>query len=123
MWLMDKKSYASIEGLEVFGEKFFLECVRQGVLKAKEVFLIGDGASWIRTLKENYFPEAIGVLDIWHLERELREALGEEKQWVIEALKELAFQGRGSEILRRLMEEGARVSEGERRKKISEVMI
>ena len=120
---MDKKSYASIEGLEVFGEKFFLECVRQGVLKAKEVFLIGDGASWIRTLKENYFPEAIGVLDIWHLERELREALGEEKQWVIEALKELAFQGRGSEILRRLMEEGARVSEGERRKKISEVMI
>jgi hypothetical protein len=123
VWLMDKRSYASIEGSEAFGEKFFLECVRQGVLKAKEVFLIGDGASWIRTLKDNYFPEAIGVLDIWHLERELRGALGEEKEWVIEALKELALQGRGSEILRRLMEEGAKVSEVERRKKISEAMI
>jgi hypothetical protein len=123
VWLMDKRSYASIEGSEAFGEKFFLECVRQGVLRAKEVFLIGDGASWIRTLKENYFPEAIGVLDIWHLERELRGALGEEKQWVVEALKELALEGRGSEILRRLMEEGVRVSEVERRKKISEAMI
>jgi hypothetical protein len=123
VWLMDKRSYASIEGSEAFGEKFFLECVRQGVLKAKEVFLIGDGASWIRTLKENYFPEAIGVLDIWHLERELREALGEEKEWVVEALKEEALRGRGAEILRRLMEEGARVSEVERRKKISEAMI
>jgi hypothetical protein len=123
VWLMDKRSYASIEGSEAFGEKFFLECVGQGVLRAKEVFLIGDGASWIRTLKENYFPEAIGVLDIWHLERELRGALGEEKQWVVEALKELVLEGRGSEILRRLMEEGVRVSEVERRKKISEAMI
>ena len=42
--------------------------MRQGVLKTKEVFFIRDGASWIRKLKNNYF-EAIGVLDIWHLER------------------------------------------------------
>jgi hypothetical protein len=123
VWLMDKRSYASIEGSEAFGEKFFWECVRQGVLKAKEAFLIGDGASWIRTLKENYFPEAIGVLDIWHLERELREALGQEKEWVVEAIKDLALEGKGSEILRRLMEEGARASEVERRKKLSEAMI
>jgi hypothetical protein len=123
VWLMDKRSYASIEGSEAFGEKFFLECVRKGILKAKEVFFIGDGASWIRTLRENYFPEAIGVLDIWHLERELKEALGEEKEWVLEALKELALQGKGSEILRRLMKEGAKVKEVERRKKINEAMI
>jgi hypothetical protein len=65
--LTDKRSYASIEGSESFGEKFFLECIKQGVLEAKEVFFVGDGAKWIRTLKDNYFPEAIGVLDIWHL--------------------------------------------------------
>jgi hypothetical protein len=121
-WLRDKKSYASIEGIEAFGEKFFLECVRQGVLKAKEVIFIGDGANWIRTLKESYFPEAIGVLDIWHLEKELRWALGEENQRVIEELKGLAFQGKGSEIVQRLMREGARVGEIERRKKILEAM-
>jgi hypothetical protein len=122
VWLRDKRSYASIEGAEAFGEKFFLECVKRGVLRAKEVFFIGDGAKWIRTLQESYFPEAIGVLDIWHLERELRKALGEEKEFLVEALKELAFRGKGSEILRRLMEEGARVREVEARKKIGEVM-
>jgi hypothetical protein len=121
-WLRDKKSYASIEGIEAFGEKFFLECVRQGVLKAKEVIFIGDGANWIRTLKEGYFPEAIGVLDIWHLEKELRWALGEENQGVIEELKGLAFQGKGAGIVQRLMEEGGRVGEIERRKKILEAI-
>jgi len=122
IWLRDKKSYASIEGIEAFGEKFFLECVRQGVLKAKEVIFIGDGANWIHTLKEGYFPGAIGVLDIWHLEKELRWALGEEGQEVVEELKGLAFQGKGSEIVQRLMREGARVGEIERRKKILEAM-
>ncbi len=120
--LIDKKSYASIEGVEAFGEKFFLECVRQGVLEAKEVFFIADGANWIRSLKDNYFPEAIGVLDIWHLERELKKALGEEKEAVVEALKELALSGKGSEILQGLMKEGARVKRVEERKKIIEAM-
>jgi hypothetical protein len=31
VWLMDKKSYASIENADAFGEKFFLETVKQGV--------------------------------------------------------------------------------------------
>jgi hypothetical protein len=66
---MDKKSYASIEDAEGFGEKFYLDCRRHGVEKAKKVFFIGDGARWIRNLKDNYFPEAIGILDICHLER------------------------------------------------------
>jgi hypothetical protein len=123
VWLRDKRSYASIEGAEAFGEKFFLECVGQGVLKAKKVFFISDAAKWIRTLKDSYFPEAIGVLDIWHLERELKGALGEEKEAVVESLKGLAFEGKGSEIVRRLMEEGAKAKTVEERKKIGEVMI
>jgi len=122
VWLRDKKSYASIEGVEAFGEKFFLECVKQGVLGAKEVFFIADGANWIRSLKDNYFPEAIGVLDIWHLERELKKALGEEKEEVAEGLKEFALKGKGSEILQRLMKEGAKMKAVEERKKIMEAM-
>jgi hypothetical protein len=120
--LIDKKSYASIEGVDAFGEKFFLECVKQGVLGAKRVFFIADGANWIRSLKNNYFPEAIGVLDIWHLERELKKALGEEREAVVEVLKELALNGKGSEILQGLMKEGAKVKAVEERKKIMEAM-
>ena len=49
--------------------------------------------------------------------------MGEEIKCVVGALKELALQGRGSNILWRLMEEGARASEVERRMKISEAML
>jgi hypothetical protein len=49
---MDKGRYASIEGVEAFGEKFFLDCVKQGVLEANRVIFIGDGAGWIRRLNE-----------------------------------------------------------------------
>lgn len=122
IWLRDKRSYTSIERAEAFGENFFLECVKQGVLRAKKVFFISDGAKWIWRLKDNYFPEAIGVLDIWHLERELMEALGGEKESPVESLKALAFRGKGSEILQKLMEEGAREKEVEKRKKIVEAM-
>jgi hypothetical protein len=65
----------------------------------------------------------MGVLDIWHLERGLKKALGEEKALVVEYLKDLAFHGRGSEILRRLMEEGDRVSGVEEKKKIVEGVV
>jgi hypothetical protein len=102
--------------------RFFLKCIKQGVFKAKKVFFIADGASWIRTLKDNYFPEAIGVLDICHLEREFKKALGEERAEFVGSLKVLALQGKGLEILQRLIEEGVRVKTVEERKKIIEVM-
>jgi hypothetical protein len=108
--------------VDAFGDKFFLECVKQEVLGAMEVFFIADGASWIRSLRNNYFPEAIGVLDIWHLERELKKALGEERESVVEVLKELALNGKGSEILQELMKEGAKGKTVEERKKIMETM-
>ena len=91
-------------------------------MRAKKVFFIADGANWIRTLKSSYFPEAIGVLDIWHLERELRKALGEERAEFVDSLKALALQGKGSEIIKCLMEEGARSKTVEERRKIIEVM-
>lgn len=48
VWLMDTKSYAAVQHVEAFGEQFSLECVRQG------------------------------VLDLWHLEPQLKWALGEQ---------------------------------------------
>lgn len=122
VWLMDKRSYASIEGAEAFGEKFFVDCVKQGVLEAKAVVFIGDGAGWIRRVKDTYFPEALGVLDIWHLERELKRAFGKEKQAIVETLTGLALCGKGSAILHRLVQEVARATKAEQRKKIMEVM-
>jgi hypothetical protein len=119
---MDKRSYAAIEQAESFGEKFFLECVKQGVLEAAQVVFIADGAGWIRRLKDTYFPEALGVLDIWHVQRELKRAFGKEKQALVETLTGLAWCGKGSAMLHRLVQELARATEAEQRKRIMEVM-
>jgi len=44
VWLTDKKTYASVEKAESFGEKFYIECLKQGVEKAGRVYFSGDGA-------------------------------------------------------------------------------
>jgi hypothetical protein len=92
------------------------------VLEARRVIFIGDGAGWIRRLKEAYFPQALGVLDVWHLERELKRAFGEEKKDVVEVFKVLALEGKGRDILQRLLVEGTKVKEAEQRKRIVEAM-
>ncbi len=114
--LLDKRSYASIESAEDFGEKFFMECVRQGVLNAKRVYFISDGASWIRGIKESYFPHSIGVLDIWHIGRELKKTLGEKRKKTVESLKRLALTGDAQEIIKRLtwIKRRAKIEEAEK---------
>lgn len=120
VWLMDKRTYAGVESHESFGEKLFLDCVAQGVLEAKEVIFISDGAKWIRKLKEDYFPGAVGVLDIWHLERDLRLALGAEREGLVGVLKSLALQGKGDEIVKRLMRESGRCADPQQALRILE---
>jgi hypothetical protein len=105
VWLKDKKTYASVEKADSFGEKFYIECLKQGVENAGKVYFISDGAVWIKRLKEDYFPQAVGVLDIWHLERELKWALGEEKKERVEELKLLALDGNADAIVSGLMRE------------------
>ena len=122
-WLLDKRSYASVEEVGAFGEKFYLECLGQGVMEAEKVYFISDGASWIRNLKNNYFPEAIGVLDIWHLEREFKQVLGEENQELVESLKELALRGKGQEILKRLMKESEDPEKEEKIAKLANYVV
>jgi len=105
MWLRDKRTYASVEKADSFGEKFYIECLKQGVENAGKVYFISDGAVWIKNLKEDYFPQAVGVLDIWHIERELKKVLGEEKKETVEKPKLLALEGNADEIVNRLMKE------------------
>jgi hypothetical protein len=122
VWLMDKRTYASIEKAESFGEKFYLDCMRQGVMDAEKVYFISDGAVWIRKLKEDYFLEALGVLDIWHLEREFKRVLEAEREDAVESLKGLALRGEGKEIVRRLVEESSKARDVEEAQKIMETI-
>ena len=41
--------------------------VRAGYGKIKDVVVIGDGATWIRSMCEEIFPDATQILDLYHL--------------------------------------------------------
>jgi hypothetical protein len=93
--ILDKRTFASIEGIESFREKFVVECERWGIGKAKEVIFSGDGAVWIKRLCREYFPQAIYLLDFWHLAENVGRAFGEPRRREAEAFLELARQGLG----------------------------
>jgi len=122
IWLKDKKSYAAIENTDSFGQKFFLDCVSQGVLRAGKVIFIADGDRWIRRIKNDYFPDAIGVLDPWHLERSLKVTLGEEKCDLVELCMSAAFAGDGVKIINMLLDEIKYINEADKREKLASVI-
>lgn len=56
----------AIETAELFGPRIYAEAVRRGLLQAKKIVVIADGAEWIRNLAETHFPNAIQILDLFH---------------------------------------------------------
>jgi hypothetical protein len=65
---IQKREYTSyIGGVSEF-KKLLLACaVRNGYGSYKETVLIADGATWIRNMKEELFPDAQQILDYYHL--------------------------------------------------------
>ena len=56
----------AIETAEEFGWRIYAEALRRGLLNARRVVVIGDGASWIRNLAEIHFVDAILIIDLYH---------------------------------------------------------
>jgi hypothetical protein len=63
-----RKEYTSYIGpVDVF-KKHLLACaIRNGYGSYKETVLLSDGATWIRNMKEELFPDAQQILDFYHL--------------------------------------------------------
>jgi hypothetical protein len=100
--ILDKRTYATTEDISAFREHFVLEAQKYGVFKSKEVIFVSDGANWCRQLKEEYFPEAIYVLDFWHLAKNIKVCLGAERKELVGQLLALAGRGAAGELLGRL---------------------
>jgi hypothetical protein len=56
----------AIETAEDFGKRIYAEARRRGVDRAKEVAVLGDGASWIWNIAEECFPGAVQIIDLYH---------------------------------------------------------
>jgi hypothetical protein len=57
---------AAIEDAETFGKRLRTEADRLGATTAATLSVLGDGAEWIWNLAEEVFPQAVGVLDVYH---------------------------------------------------------
>ena len=63
-----KKEYVSYFGsVKEFKKLLFAAAARAGYGKIKEVVVIGDGAQWIWNMCEELFPDAVQILDFYHL--------------------------------------------------------
>jgi hypothetical protein len=63
-----KKEYISYFGsVNEFKKFVFAAAARAGYGKIKETIVIGDGAPWIWNMCEELFPDAVRILDFYHL--------------------------------------------------------
>jgi len=69
---------AICESASDFIKDFDRFCHAHGSLSCQEIVIVGDGASWLDTLKSDCFPNAERIIDYYHA-----------KEYLINALKEL----------------------------------
>ena len=54
-------------GVDIFQKLLFATAIRNGYGEHKSTVFISDGAKWIANMRELLFPDAIHILDFWHL--------------------------------------------------------
>lgn len=65
---IEKKEYISLVGPASDFKKHLFSCaLRGGYGKYRETVLLSDGAAWIRSMKQEIFPDAQHILDFYHL--------------------------------------------------------
>lgn len=74
--LTERELYAGTEGWHAFAERFVAGCARLDVFEAERICFVSDGAASIRWLRRHYFPDAIELLDWFHLHEQLRFGVG-----------------------------------------------
>jgi hypothetical protein len=63
-----RKEYVSCIGAATEFKKHLFACaLRQGYGRFKETVILSDGATWIRNMAEELFPDACHILDFFHL--------------------------------------------------------
>jgi len=72
--IITKKEYVSYFGsVNEFKKFLFAAAARAGYGEIKELVFIGDGAQWIWNTCEELFPDAVQILDYYHLSENVNE--------------------------------------------------
>jgi hypothetical protein len=101
-YLENKIIYAGLEDTNTFGNNFYsLLEEKLNITSIKDKLLIGDGDRWIKEIKNLHFPQAHYHLDWWHLTKNIRKAMRENKRLNKLFLKYL-YQGKANRIIEAL---------------------
>jgi len=74
--LENRVGYASYCGVDEFRQRVSVLALKSGYMTAKMRIFVSDGASWIGTMIRDYFPDAIHVLDMYHLKTKIHGLFG-----------------------------------------------
>lgn len=96
---------------EYFGKKLYILSLKRGLRTAIEMVFIGDGSKWIWNLARYHFPEAVQIVDWYHVEERIwdlsRALYGEgtkaTDEWAHQQLDRL-MEGKVEEIITSLSE-------------------
>jgi hypothetical protein len=107
---IQRKEYVSYVGSVEGFKNYLFECaVRNGYGLYEKTIIVSDGAAWIRNMGEELFPDALQILDFYHLAENIYSFgkylfQGEAKRYTpwAEELIALLRNSRSEEVLRRL---------------------
>jgi hypothetical protein len=74
--LTDRVGYAALCSTEDFRRRISVLAIKSGYLTAGTRIFVSDGANWIAKMISDYFPEAIHVLDLYHLKHKVQGLFG-----------------------------------------------
>jgi hypothetical protein len=74
--LTDRVGYAALCSVDEFRQRVSLLAIKSGYLTASMRIFVSDGASWIGKMVEDYFPDAVHVLDMYHLKNKVQTLFG-----------------------------------------------
>ena len=70
--IITKKEYAAFVGsAEKFKGHVLCAAINAGYGNTHKTVIIGDGAAWIRNMGKELFPEAVQILDLYHLKENI----------------------------------------------------
>ncbi len=98
-YLENKIIYGGIEDTTTFGNNLYsLLEEKLNITYVKDKLLIGDGDRWIKEIKNLHFPTAKYHLDWWHLTKNIRRAMKENKR-LNKLFLNYLYQGKANRII------------------------
>jgi hypothetical protein len=91
--LLDRHLVGATGSWTMFAERFTAACAALGVYEAERILFVSDGAAAIRWIRERSFPDAVELLDWYHLSEQLRFGIGRQHEAVLSTALGAAMPG------------------------------